>query len=1104
MAKRQRHSSELLQASDITSPVEDHPSTPGHHPHKYLRTSAMSSCHASNMTSSSPIPTNTIDEDLYSRQIGAYGIETMGKLIQMRILIIGISGVSAEVSKNIALAGPRSITICDPDSKVVTVRDLGQNFFLRSENVGMKQIDVILPRLTELNDYVTIRSTEASALNKETIASEYDVVVCCNQSEPDAIKYNNYCRDAAAIKDSSVPFISVNARGLSCSVFTDFGMGHTILDKDGENEFIGFVNGVVREDGKLVICLLDDKLNEFQAGQYVSFSEVQGMTSLNDHGPYLISSTNRKSFTIEAPLVEQGEVYTTGGITREVKLPKKVDYKTLEESLRQPLSERGWNYADYSVMDHPPLIHLAYQAIEKFKKGCTSVVSTKQHVIDIIAIAHQLMEEYKGDTWLPDKIDERVIHLTSIYYDLEIPPISALIGGMAAQEVVKKTGKFTPIDQYIYIDYFHMVSEELDKLTSEIDFKNSDSRYFDMTAIFGKAMFQSMREAKLFLVGAGALGCEFLKLFALMGISSITDKGKLTVTDMDTIENSNLNRQFLFRKHHIGKMKSDIAASAAHSMNPDFRIASTQQRVGRETEDFFDDKFWEGLHVVVNALDNVESRLYVDSKCVWYSKPLLESGTLGTWCNSQSVIPHLTQSYGESRDPPEKSIPLCTLKNFPYLIEHCLQWSRDTFQGIFSDVPEDVRMAMANAGEFETKVRSVGFVKTQVDRVKATIDLINLTINPNLKAVVEHAAHSLMVMHNHTINQLLYNFPAGHMTEEGTSFWSGTKRLPSPADLTTPNDNVKGFIISATRIYLNIIGFKDRDNIEDDDILDILKGVTVIEFSPDTNLKIVVDEDAKEDTSAGDVEPTSDDATKLTEIFAELKRAIDLVSSSAKVEPEVFEKDDDTNHHIDFVHACGNLRAFNYSIDSCPRHESKMIAGKIIPALATTTSMVTGMIAMELIKTFNSSRPIEEYRNCYANLAVNLAVFSEPLPTTKNKDTEFDEIYNGPLVVRPAGFTIWDKITIVKKDCTVQDILTQLEKDYNVETTVISSAEKILYMSYMPQQKNRLNRTICDIMVELFGETIKNKATLSLEVGTVDLESGVDVMLPQIVLKSLD
>jgi ubiquitin-activating enzyme E1 len=61
-------------------------------------------------------------------------------------------------------------------------------------------------------------------------------------------------------------------------------------------------------------------------------------------------------------------------------------------------------------------------------------------------------------------------------------------------------------------------------------------------------------------------------------------------------------------------------------------------------------------------------------------------------------------------------------------------------------------------------------------------------------------------------------------------------------------------------------------------------------------------------------------------------------------------QDDDDNHHIDFITAAANLRGWNYKIKAASRHEVKMIAGKIIPALATTTCMVTGLVSIELYK----------------------------------------------------------------------------------------------------------------------------------------------------------
>lgn len=166
------------------------------------------------------------------------------------------------------------------------------------------------------------------------------------------------------------------------------------------------------------------------------------------------------------------------------------------------------------------------------------------------------------------------------------------------------------------------------------------------------------------MVGAGALGCEYVKQFAMMGLGC-AEGGKVSVTDNDNIEVSNLNRQFLFRKNNVGHSKSETACSIAKSMNPGLNVDVYTTLVAPNTESVFNDKFWESLDFIVNAVDNIKARLYVDSRCVWYEKPLLESGTLGCKANSQMIVPHKTQCYGDSQDPPEESIPMCTLRNFP-------------------------------------------------------------------------------------------------------------------------------------------------------------------------------------------------------------------------------------------------------------------------------------------------------------------------------------------------------------------------------------------------------------------------------------------------------
>lgn len=186
------------------------------------------------------------------------------------------------------------------------------------------------------------------------------------------------------------------------------------------------------------------------------------------------------------------------------------------------------------------------------------------------------------------------------------------------------------------------------------------------------------------------------------------------------------------------------------------------------------------------------------------------------------------------------------------------------------------------------------------------------------------------------------------------------------------------FIVSASNLYAQIFGIPVED-IENN--LDLLDRIKVEPFRPKEGVKIQLEEN----------EPV-DNQEDVSSIMKSLPQPSSLQSS--KVEALRFEKDDDSNYHMKFITAASNLRAINYQIEPTTIYKTKLIAGKIIPAIATTTSLVTGLVCLELLKVVDElgrigksdeGVKVERFKNGFVNLALPLFAFSEPVEAVKLK-----------------------------------------------------------------------------------------------------------------------
>lgn len=239
-------------------------------------------------------------------------------------------------------------------------------------------------------------------------------------------------------------------------------------------------------------------------------------------------------------------------------------------------------------------------------------------------------------------------------------------------------------------------------------------------------------------------------------------------------------------------------------MNPDINIVAHENRVGPETESVYDDTFFENLDGVANALDNVDARIYMDRRCVYYRKPLLESGTLGTKGNTQVVIPFLSESYSSSQDPPEKSIPICTLKNFPNAIEHTLQWARDNFEGLFKQCAENASQYLSDPDFMDRTLKMPGVQQVEVlESVKAAL----VDERPKgFEDCIAWARHHWQEQYSNQIRQLLFNFPPDQLTSTGQLFWSGPKRCPEPLTFDINNTLHMDYVVGAANLKAQVYG----------------------------------------------------------------------------------------------------------------------------------------------------------------------------------------------------------------------------------------------------------------------------------------------------------
>jgi ubiquitin-activating enzyme E1 len=212
--------------------------------------------------------------------------------------------------------------------------------------------------------------------------------------------------------------------------------------------------------------------------------------------------------------------------------------------------------------------------------------------------------------------------------------------------------------------------------------------------------------------------------------------------------------------------------------------------------------------------------------------------------------------------------------------------------------------------------------------------------------------------------------------------------------------------------------------------------------------------------------------------YEELSESNKFDLGNIRVKNIELEKDNDDNNHIKFINSCVNLRAYNYNIEQISFLETKLKAGKIVPAISTTTSIISGLLLKEIIKYIIGKSSIESYKNSYINSSINLLMSSEPIKC------ESDCL----------GNSIWNYLEI-DKDIMISELKRKILDLYNLNLDVIYYNNKLLLspMSSENEIERKNNLRLSELM-SMYNEDVRKEIVYELELECYDS----DINLPNL------
>lgn len=316
----------------------------------------------------------------------------------------------------------------------------------------------------------------------------FDVVVFTDIYEIDKlIHYNEMCRQ------KKIGFIYAGLLGLYSYIFVDFGYQFEISDTNGENINSALITGILKEE-KTFISLLEGSLINFSVGDFIKIKEIEGIEELNDKVFEIKKISGKNSIIIDFDSRLCGN-YIRGGIIEQVKIPVKKNFESLKYNLVNQVQKAKnlEEFVDFTKMGNSEQLHLTLLAIFEFYKFYKMLpqINDENDAKILLSIVEKIVERIqKDDPERKIEINPKIVKQVSYFARTQITTNSSFIGGIVGQEIIKYTGKFTPIFQFLHFDSFETLPEQPVKKTI------AGSRYDDFISIYGDNALENLQKKK--------------------------------------------------------------------------------------------------------------------------------------------------------------------------------------------------------------------------------------------------------------------------------------------------------------------------------------------------------------------------------------------------------------------------------------------------------------------------------------------------------------------------------------------------------------------------------------------------------------------------------